>query len=391
MGYQLEKENLIKPKKKRPLRKAIVETSYESDTTLVNSLVEKGLKVIEDRKLNVFKIECDVVIVGSGCGGVAVVVLVKSGQKVVVVEKGHYFVAEDYSSLEGPSLSQLYESGEVLSTLHGKCMKLAGSTVGGGLAVNWSASIKIPTSLLKKWALDHKILFFGTSDYVYAMDIVCKIIGVTERCSKEGFYNQVLKKVYKNYGLKVEYLPWNCSEDHSCSSYCYGCEAGDKRGTDITWLVDAVILTGCKAERFILEKNHSVRIRKKKCVGLITSICSNKKITKRLEIKAKVMRTASGSLLTSPLMLSSGLKNPNIRKNLHLHPILMVWRYFPETLTNLPGKTFQGGIITSLHKILSHESEFDVQTVIEEPTLGPASFGVLLPWVSGHDTKKKLL
>ncbi|KAF6155094.1 hypothetical protein GIB67_035841 [Kingdonia uniflora] len=90
-------------------------------------------------------------------------------------------------------------------------------------------------------------------------------------------------------------------------------------------------------------------------------------------------------------MLSSGLKNPNIGKKLHLHPALMVWGYFPETLTDLPEKTFQGGIITSLHKISSHESKFDVQTVIETPTLGPASFGVLLPWVSGHDTKKRLL
>ncbi|KAF6143303.1 hypothetical protein GIB67_039086 [Kingdonia uniflora] len=80
MGYQLEKENPIKPKKERPLWKGIVETSYESDTTLVNSLAEKGLKVTEDRKMNAFKIECDVVIVGCGCGGgVVAAVLANSG------------------------------------------------------------------------------------------------------------------------------------------------------------------------------------------------------------------------------------------------------------------------------------------------------------------------
>ncbi|KAF6144870.1 hypothetical protein GIB67_001881 [Kingdonia uniflora] len=129
-------ESLIKHKKERTLRKGIVETSYESDTTFVNSLAEKGLKVIEDRKLKVFEIECDVVIVCSSCGGgVVVAVLAKSGQIVVVFEKGHYFVAEDYSSLEGLSLNQLYESGGVLSTLDGKCTKLAGSTVGGGSAI----------------------------------------------------------------------------------------------------------------------------------------------------------------------------------------------------------------------------------------------------------------
>ncbi|KAF6138651.1 hypothetical protein GIB67_032545 [Kingdonia uniflora] len=321
MGYQLEKENLIKPKKERPIQKEIVETSYESDTILVNSLAEKGLKVIEDRKLNVFKIECDVVIVGSCCEGrVTAVVLANSRQKVVVVEKGHYFVVEYYSSLEGPSLNQLYESGGVLPTLDGKCMMLVGSTVGGGSVVNWSASIKAPTSLLKKWALDHKIIFFGSSEYVSAMDTV----------------------------------------------------SGDKRGANITWLVDAinnavVILTGCKAERFILEKNHSVRLRRKKCVGLITPICSNKNITKRLEIKDKEMISTSGSLLMPSLMLSS------------------------RNIDKPPGKTFQGGIITTLHKISSHESESNVETIIEAPTLGQTSFGALLPWVSGHDTKKRLL
>ncbi|KAF6143302.1 hypothetical protein GIB67_039085 [Kingdonia uniflora] len=272
-------------------------------------------------------------------------------------------------------------------------MMLVGSTVGGGSAVNWYASIKTPTSLLKKWALDHKILFFGSSDYVFAMDTLCKRIGVTKRCSEEDFHNQVLRKGCKNFGLKVEYVPRNCSKNYSCSSCCYGCKAGDKRGTDITWLVDVVdngvvILTGCKAERFILKKNHSGPIGKKKCVGLIASICSNKNITKRLQIKAKVMISAFGSLLTPPLMLSSGLKNPNIGENLYLHPALMVWGYFSKKLTDLPGKAFQGGIITSLHKISSHKSESDVQTVIEAPTLGPASFSVLLPWVSGHNAKK---
>ncbi|KAF6134661.1 hypothetical protein GIB67_002062 [Kingdonia uniflora] len=235
-------------------------------TKLQGSLIVKELFDMEIPKgFHTPKIQCDVAIVGSGCGGgVAAAVLAKSRQKVVVVEKGHYFVVEDYSYLEGPSLNQLYESGGVLSTLDGKCMMLAGSTVGGGSAVNWSASIKAPTSLLKKWALDHR---FRSS-------------------------------------------------------------------------------------------------------GALTMLLVS---------------------LTSPLMLSSGLKNPNIRKNLHLHPVLMVWGYFLETLTDLPGKTFQGRIITSLHKISSRESESDVQTVIEAPTLGPASFSVLLPWVSGHNMKKRLI
>ncbi|KAF9606918.1 hypothetical protein IFM89_029517 [Coptis chinensis] len=139
IGYHVDRdENSSTPKKDRPLEKGIIETIHESDSTLVKSLSQKGVSVINDPNKNFYRIECDVVIVGSGSGGgVAAAVLAASGKKVVVLEKGNYFVPEDYSSLEGPSMNQLYESSGMLATGDAKCTIIAGSTVGGGSAVNW--------------------------------------------------------------------------------------------------------------------------------------------------------------------------------------------------------------------------------------------------------------
>ncbi|CAN1245240.1 Long-chain-alcohol oxidase FAO2 [Linum grandiflorum] len=251
-------------------------------------------------------IKCDAVIVGSGCGGgVAAAVLARSGLKVIVVEKGNYFAPGDYSSLEGPSLAELYEHGGMLATTNGKTLVVAGSTVGGGSAVNWSACIKTPDSVLQEWS--QKLPMFRSSEYKEAMDVVWKRIGVTEECKEEGFQNQVLRKGCQKLGLKVGPVSRNSSEDHYCGSCCYGCRTGDKKGTDTTWLVDAA------------------------------------------------------------------------------------WGYFPEQgSSDLKGKVYEGGIITSIHKVVREESNNTI-AIIETSSLGPACYAAISPWTSGLELKEKMM
>ncbi|KAJ4838227.1 long chain fatty acid oxidase [Turnera subulata] len=395
IGYQVYSEK--DPQKipnERPLQKGIVETSQETESTLVQTLIKKGLQVGEDSNKNLCKIKCDAVIVGSGAGGgVAAAVLATSGFKVLVIEKGNYFAPADYSSLEGPTKEQLYEAGGILATDDGSACILAGSTVGGGTAVNWSACIRTPDTVRQEWDKEKKLPLFGGQEYVSAMDAVCKRIGVGENCSEEGLQNRILRKGCERLGVRVHDVGRNSSENHYCGSCGLGCPSGDKKGTDRTWLVDAVdngavILTGCKAERFILESNKYGGIKKKKCVGVMVRTL-NSNIQMRLQIEAKVTISACGALLTPPLMISSGLKNKNIGRHLRLHPVLMAWGYFPELNSEFKGKAYEGGIITSLHKVASEDGKG--RAIIETPELEPAAYSILCPWESGHDFKKSML
>lgn len=395
IGFEVEAvERERKLGKERLLDKGIIDTMNIDDTSLKESLINKDVSVVEDSKQNVFRIKCDVVIVGSGSGGgVAASVLAKSGLKVLVLEKGHYFTPQDYSGLEGPSLSELYESGSMLTTRDGKVLVSAGKTVGGGSSVNWSACIRTPDHVLKEWSNEHKIPFFSSNEYQSAMDRVCERIGVTESCAEEGFQNQVLRKGCENLGLKVEAVPRNSSADHYCGSCCYGCRRGDKKGADSTWLVDAVnngavILTGCKAETLMLMKDGKGDSRKR-CIGVIAT-SESKNLRKKLHIEARVTVSAGGSLSTPPLLISSGLKNKNIGRNLHLHPVAFVWGYFPEeSRVELKGRSFEGGIITSIHKVQNGE-DLSHRAIVEAASLGPAAFASFLPWLSRDDMKERM-
>ncbi|KAM0863624.1 hypothetical protein ACQ4PT_044468 [Festuca glaucescens] len=385
---------------KRPLDDGVIETIHHTDASLAASLAEKGLAVADDAARDVCRVECDVAIVGSGCGGgVAAAVLAAAGHKVVVVEKGSYFTARDYTSIEGPSMSQLYERGGFVSTLSGSGLLLAGSTVGGGSAVNWSACIKTPDSVRGEWAGEHGLPLFASPDYTAAMDAVFRRLGVTSGCEEEGLQNKVLRKGCEKLGYKVEPVSRNSSEGHFCGSCGYGCRTGDKRGTDTTWLVDAVargavILTGCKAEKLLFSDaaGGGARGKKKRCVGVVAA-SSNPAIARKLEVRAKVTVSACGSLLTPVLLRGSGLKNPHIGKNLHLHPIAMAWGYFPPD-TPVPdlqkGKMYEGGIITSLHKVEAGDG-LPHRAILETPLMGVAAAGTQFPWVSGRDMKERML
>ncbi len=149
-------------------------------------------------------IECDAVVVGSGAGGgVAAAVLAKAGYKVVVLEKGQYFARQDLSLLESPSLREMYENGGSIATSDGRLSIIAGATLGGGTAVNWSASFHTPPHVLREWSEEHELSLFASDEYAQAMETVCKRLSVQPNCNKENFQNSVLREGCTKLGYEV--------------------------------------------------------------------------------------------------------------------------------------------------------------------------------------------
>ncbi|XAR70757.1 Long-chain-alcohol oxidase [Bertholletia excelsa] len=343
-------------------------------------------------------VHCDAVVVGSGSGGGVVAgVLAKVGYRVLVLEKGNYYARSNLNLLEGPTMERMYMGNGLLATDDMGAVILAGATVGGGSAVNWSASIRTPKHVRREWSEKYGLELFESELYNEALDVVCERMGVQSEVENEGFNNAILRKGCQELGYPVSTIPRNSPADHYCGWCCLGCKDGRKKGTAETWLVDLIssgngaILPRCEAIKVLTKqrKNRGRRI----ATGVLFEV-NYKGVKEICVVKSKITIVACGALCTPSLLKRSGLKNPNIGKNLHLHPVAMAWGYFPDSPEAWPEaekRSYEGGIMTAMSTVVGNFEKSGYGAVIQTPALHPGMFSALTPWISGADTKTRML
>ncbi|XVE65423.1 hypothetical protein DITRI_Ditri07aG0179100 [Diplodiscus trichospermus] len=296
-------------------------------------------------------------------------------------------------------MDQMYLSGGMLATDDMGVVILAGSTVGGGSTINWSAPLKTPKHVMNEWCDRYGLELFDSKFYKKAMDVVCGKMGVHSEILEEGFNNAVLRKGCEELGYPVNIIPRNSPPDHYCGWCCMGCKDGRKKGTSETWLVDlvnsgnGVILPGCEAIK-VLHKRRKTSGRK-----IATGVAFQFEHAGQKDIclvESKVTIVACGALRAPPLLKRSGLKNANIGKNLHLHPVAMAWGYFPDAplsdgWPDKEKKSYDGGIMTAMSTVIANADQSGYGAVLQTPALHPGMFSTLMPWISGADMKKRML
>ncbi|KAL6001775.1 hypothetical protein ACLOJK_041753 [Asimina triloba] len=383
-----------------PLRKAIINSENPSPI-IYESLEKRGFPVTLPRPQAHPRgsriIHCDALVIGSGSGGGVVAgVIAKSGYKVLVLEKGNYYARRHLSLLEGPTMDQMYEGGGLLATDDLGVVVLAGSAVGGGSAINWSASIPTPAHVKAEWCNRLELEMFESKAYTQALDAVCERMGVQDGIEEEGLNNAILRRGCQQLGYPIRNIPRNSPPDHYCGWCCFGCKDGRKKGTQETWLVDladsgkGAIIPGCKALKVLYE--YERKKKKKVARGAIFEIGSGpgKGV---YAVESKVTVVACGALGTPGLLKRSGLKNRNIGKHLHLHPTVMAWGYFPDE-EHVDGKkskrSYEGGIMTAMSTVVGNMDTTGYGAVIQTPALHPGMFSALMPWISGRDMKERM-
>lgn len=323
----------------------------------------------------------DVLIIGSGAGGGVVAgELSEAGYEVMVVEKGGYHTEADFTGNEREANDMLYEQNATLTTADTSMLILAGSTLGGGTTVNWSASFRTPDHVLNEWANEYGIRDAATDTWQRSLDAVT---GRTDVDCDESFpnpNNAMLEKGAVALGYHMDVIPRNVKGCEDCGFCGYGCTFGAKQGTMKTYLQDAYerggkIVVNAKALRVLHERGEAK--------GAVLEVPDKNGHIKLVTVKAKIVVVSAGSIHTPALLKRSNLQNPNIGEHLHLHPVSMVFSIFDE-----PIRPWMGVPMSRISKEFSNLDGRGYGTALEVAPAHPGLGAAILPWQSARQHKQ---
>ncbi len=334
------------------------------------------------------QLSCDVVVIGSGAGGgLAAGMLAEAGFEVILLEKGAYLNESDFDQREVSMIQRTFEQQGALTTADGSVSIFAGSCLGGGTTINWTAAIKTPDYILQEWAEQHGLPHLLTDSYQESFNAVLSAANITQSESNHNAQNRYLWRGSELLGNTPKLVPRNvkgCAADEcqSCGYCGFGCQSGNKQGTLKTWIQRAYdkgakIMVHTAAQKILTKKGKATG------VEAIQTNASGRKT--RIHIKASTVVVAAGALHTPALLMRSGIHHPHIGQHLYLHPTVVVSGCYPN-----PVNPWWGTMISALNDDYARMNE-NYGVRIETPPAHTGLMALAMPWQSAIQHKSYML
>ena len=330
----------------------------------------------------------DAVVVGSGCGGALTAAkLAQAGLKVAVLEKGKHFKRSQLTGSEITALDQLYECGGSLKTEDTGITVLAGSTFGGGSAVNWACSLRTPSYVRSEWASQGLSDFEGAR-FQNALDTVCEKLRVKTDGVAHNKCNEILMKGAKRCGMSVKVAGQNMADVSANAAGAGFISTGDRYGIKIS-VLENYLQDAARAGAHFYQECHVLRVVHEngvakgveaECVGVGGAMF-------RVRFNAPTVVSSCGSINTPALLLRSGLKNGNIGKNLRLHPVSAVTAIMPEDVKIWEGAPMT--VVVEAGAMGRDGSGYGFK--LESPSAHPPLLASGLEFYSPHDMKEQMI
>ena len=284
------------------------------------------------------RIDCDVVIVGSGAGGATMAAeLADAGVSVVIVEEGGYHPTESFSAQTGRALRTLYrDAGVGLAVGNPPVLFSEGRCVGGSTVVNGGMSWRTPERVLDRWADEEGLPAIRPGDMaVHFAKAEARISVARQDPETIGRDSELLKAGADALGWRI--IPnlrnqRHCAGSNNCTN---GCPTGAKQSMLVTSIPRALgrgarLFADCRAERITWSGGRATGVEAR-----FTRPGGQR--GPRLTVAAKVVVAAGGAVQTPALLMRSGIRHPRLGRDLTLHPNAKVVAFFDEEVLGWQG------------------------------------------------------
>ena len=284
------------------------------------------------------ELECDAVVVGSGCGGAVVAkILSEAGLSVIVLEEGGYYPQEKYGQFTpADSLRYMYRDfgGTPAIGLGDTPLILiqAGRCVGGSSVVNGGVCFRTPPEVIQKWRTQLGLTSFTQEHMERIFEEIereLQVQPVPEQLHNRGVLK--LREAAKKKGYSSLTLRRNVVHCDTSCRCIFGCPKDRKQSVLVTYLrkaqdKGAQIYADFQVKRVVLRKNRVLGVE-----GHILERYSGFPLFPFF-VRAKLVVLAAGSLGTPLILQKSRVRLKAIGRNLTLHPGARVYGIFEEPI-----------------------------------------------------------
>ncbi len=282
----------------------------------------------------------DVCIIGSGAGGaVAAKELAEKGLKVVVLEEGGYYTANDFPKKPSEFTKLLYrDAGSLMAIGMPIIMIPLGRCVGGTTVINSGTCFRTPPSVLRHWGREFGLSQLTPERLEPYFERVEKLINVTETPENLlGGSGLLIKKGAEKLGYRCGPITRNVRNCEGCGVCAFGCPKDAKQAMHVTYIplaskYGAKIYANCRADRLTISKGFATGAE-----GVFLD--DEGKAFKRIKVNSRVTIVSCGAIYSPVLLKKNGIlkKSSHLGKHLHIHPATRVFAMFDKVVEGWKG------------------------------------------------------
>jgi choline dehydrogenase-like flavoprotein len=279
----------------------------------------------------------DVAIVGTGAGGGTLgAYLSDRGWDVVMLERGGFFRAEDFSQREEEALAAFNGRRGLDSTVDNAVFLNYAEAVGGSTVHYWGDSFRTPDDRLALWKTRHGLDWMTRDALAPHFAEIEKELGIQitpEQLLNEN--NRLVRAGCEALGIEGAPPPTARIDCIGCGWTQFGCAYNRKTSQLITTIpriskAGGRIYSDAQADELIIEDGRVVAV-----AGALLDRAS-KTPRARIRVDAGIVVLAGGALGTAELLLRN-LRDDVVGRRLFINPHYFVWADFGREIDNITG------------------------------------------------------